>query len=60
MAEKANKQRIQIKVTDVGTNEERVSGDIVVVRGFCSYSCCSSNYPPVVDGPVFSTQTRQQ
>jgi hypothetical protein len=38
---KTNKQRIQIKVVDIDTNEERVSGEIVVVRGFCTY-CCSS------------------
>jgi hypothetical protein len=49
MAEKSksDKQRIQIKVVDIDTNEERVSGEIVVVRGFCTYCCtsCTWHYP---------------
>jgi hypothetical protein len=54
----SNKQRIQLKITDLDTNEERVSGDMVVVRGFCSYSCCCSNLvstTPLPDGPVVKT-----
>jgi len=54
----SNKQRIQIKVVDVDTNEERVSGDIVVVRGFCTY-CCSCSTILTGDGPVPTPTARQ-
>jgi len=53
-----NKQRIQLKVIDVDTNEERVTGDIVVVRGFCTY-CCTSCTVLADGGPVLQAQTKQ-
>jgi hypothetical protein len=52
MAEKKNKQRIQLKVVDIDTNEERVSGEIVVVRGFCTYCCSTCSLCDVSPGPV--------
>ena len=49
---RSHKQRIQLKVIDVGTGEEQVSGDIIVVRGFCSYSCSTcTGCIPSVNGP---------
>jgi len=42
-----HKQRIQLKVIDVASGEEQISGDIVVVRGFCSWGCCCCNWPVV-------------
>lgn len=51
MAENKNKQRIQLKVVDVATGEEQVSGDIVVVRGFCSYCCSCSTVLAGSGGP---------
>jgi len=54
---RAAKQRIQLKVIDVATGEEQVSGDIVVVRGFCSYSCSTcTGCIPTVNGPVERAQ----
>jgi hypothetical protein len=50
---KPGKHRVQIKVTDVDSGEERYSTDIVVGPGrFCSYCCTSSSCVPVIDGPV--------
>lgn len=50
------KHRVQIKVTDVATGEERISTDMVV-DGIIRPGCCScTNWVydggPVVDGPV--------
>ena len=49
-----SKQRIQLKVIDVETGEEHISGDIVVVRGFCSYSSstCTGSVPTLNGPPV--------
>jgi hypothetical protein len=34
------KHRIQIKVIDVATGEEQISGEMVVLPGYCCSWCC--------------------
>jgi len=51
---KTGKHRIQVKVVDIDTNEERLSGDLVVMRGYC---CSCTNWwwgvgPSDPGGPV--------
>ena len=44
------KQRVNVRVTDAETGEERMSQDLVVSPGYCSWSSCSCTYhPPVVE-----------
>jgi hypothetical protein len=55
---KTGKHRIQVKVVDIDTNEERLSGDLVVMRGYC---CSCTNWwwgvgPSDPGGPVRSQQ----
>lgn len=44
-----SRQRVQVKVIDVETGEERFSSETVIVGGHCSFCCSCSNTIPVVN-----------
>jgi hypothetical protein len=44
-------QRVQVRVIDVATGEEQVSGELTVLPGHCSWGCCCCNWPVVTPPP---------
>jgi hypothetical protein len=50
-AQPGHRQRITVRVVDAATGEEHLSGELTILPGFCSYSCCSSHHPVVRPPP---------
>jgi hypothetical protein len=54
------KQRIHVTVTDLETGEERISSELIVSHGFCSWCCSTCCIPVQISGPTPGPIATQQ
>ena len=59
---RSSKQRIHVRVVDLETGNEQVSGELTIIPGFCCVGCCCSTnwWPPRPNGPIPLPEAQQQ